>query len=342
MMAAVFFKFFQQASTRLKTPSEMDDTSSKGSEDGIYHRDSEERGIVLSVESEWDRDQYRFAGLYGHKYDDLVGWYEQEPGKTLLASGRIREGGKFNKIADMNPDIYRIPRGLHSIEMNGKSTLQPLDDSFFSNSDRVRLADIDGDGLGDCCVLDDGSRVDCWRKVVVKDAPEYWQKLGLRFKVNWMGDMLDDDGQTTTWSNTPSCQNGKLGDGLDVAWIYGHGDSKEDYARVHSKGEMCVYHNDGKTSISRDRSFWGKNEVIWARTWIAASLPVAFADLDGNGRTTAHLHRDDNGWESVGQIKFAELSAPIPAGQTQTATTAPTCSGWTSSRATQSQGWELV
>ena len=55
--------------------------------------------------------------------------------------------------------------------------------------DRVRLADIDGDGRTDYCILDDGGNVRCWRNGGTKDAPEYWQDLGTRFTAKGMGDM---------------------------------------------------------------------------------------------------------------------------------------------------------
>ena len=40
---------------------------------------------------------------------------------------------------------------------------------------RVRLADVDGDGRVDYCVLEDNADVRCWRNGGVGDTPSYWQ-----------------------------------------------------------------------------------------------------------------------------------------------------------------------
>lgn len=55
--------------------------------------------------------------------------------------------------------------------------------------DRVRLADIDGDGRGDYCIIDDTGNVWCWRNGWVDDIPQYWQALGMRFPAKGMGDI---------------------------------------------------------------------------------------------------------------------------------------------------------
>lgn len=46
--------------------------------------------------------------------------------------------------------------------------------------ERVRLADIDGDGRGDYGVIKDDGSIEFWRNGGVKDAPEDWQHLGVR------------------------------------------------------------------------------------------------------------------------------------------------------------------
>lgn len=58
-----------------------------------------------------------------------------------------------------------------------------------SKQANVRLADIDGDGRGDYCILDDGGNVHCWRNGWVDDVPEYWQPLCMRFKAKGMGNI---------------------------------------------------------------------------------------------------------------------------------------------------------
>ena len=48
---------------------------------------------------------------------------------------------------------------------------------------RVKLADIDGDGRGDYGVIRDG-KVHFWRNGWVDDKPAYWQYLGIRSQLN--------------------------------------------------------------------------------------------------------------------------------------------------------------
>ncbi|KFY68955.1 hypothetical protein V496_00654 [Pseudogymnoascus sp. VKM F-4515 (FW-2607)] len=104
--------------------------------------------------------------------------------------------------------------------------------------DRVRWGDIDGDGRADYMIIDDGGNVRAWRNSGTADIPS-WQPLGLRFTAKNMGDMrgvrfedingdgrddwlwVSDTGATTTWTNSRSCQKGKAGDGLNVAWRQG-------------------------------------------------------------------------------------------------------------------------
>ncbi|GES66464.1 esterase [Aspergillus terreus] len=103
----------------------------------------------------------------------------------------------------------------------------------------VRLADIDGDGRADYCGLADNGDVTCWRNGWIEDVPAYWQPLGKRFTGKGMGDLrgvrfedingdgrddwmwVDDDGATTTYTNSRSCIKGESGDGLNVVWRQG-------------------------------------------------------------------------------------------------------------------------
>ncbi|KAG2421959.1 hypothetical protein HFD88_005935 [Aspergillus terreus] len=103
----------------------------------------------------------------------------------------------------------------------------------------VRLADIDGDGRADYCGLADNGDVTCWRNGWIEDIPAYWQPLGKRFTGKVMGDLrgvrfedingdgrddwmwVDDDGATTTYTNSRSCIKGESGDGLNVVWRQG-------------------------------------------------------------------------------------------------------------------------
>lgn len=92
-----------------------------GEDDGIYKHASEYAGILFSITSEWDRNQWRFARLWSRNRDDLIGWYEKEEGVHWYGVWKNNGGGKFEKTAvDLNPVIYCIPRGVRWIDMNGK------------------------------------------------------------------------------------------------------------------------------------------------------------------------------------------------------------------------------
>lgn len=118
--------------------------------------------------------------------------------------------GKFHRIDDLRGMIYCIPRGLHFIDMNADGLddivcISPDGDlnlainegngngdnlPTFKNlgqiktgeapQDRIRLADIDGDGRGDYGVVNDDGSVRFWRNGWVDDKPKYWQELGVR------------------------------------------------------------------------------------------------------------------------------------------------------------------
>ncbi|KAH7325665.1 hypothetical protein B0I35DRAFT_347595, partial [Stachybotrys elegans] len=233
-----------------------------GLDDGKYRHASQGMGVVLTVDSDWDRNQWRFARLYSRNRDDFVGWFEPSPGVHAFGIWKNFGNGVFRKIADLHPDLYCIPRGLHFIDMNGDG----LDDivcidadgnAYLSinkgggtdstpprfervsgdakikssegfKQDRVRMADIDGDGRGDYCIINDGGHVHCWRNGWVKDMPEYWQSLGQVFEAKGMGDVrgvrfedldgdgrddwmwVGDEGRVHTWTNTRACGSGRL------------------------------------------------------------------------------------------------------------------------------------
>ncbi|RDW68818.1 putative esterase [Aspergillus mulundensis] len=104
----------------------------------------------------------------------------------------------------------------------------------------VRLADVDGDGRADYCVVAGSGDISCWRNGWIDDMPAYWQALGVRFTGKGMGDIagvrfedingdgrddwlwVDDVGQTTTYTNARSCQKGEEGDGLNIVWRQGY------------------------------------------------------------------------------------------------------------------------
>jgi hypothetical protein len=55
--------------------------------------------------------------------------------------------------------------------------------------DRVRLADIDGDGRFDYCAIADDGDISCWRNGGQGDEADYWQALGVVFTGKNKGDI---------------------------------------------------------------------------------------------------------------------------------------------------------
>ncbi|CAG7955405.1 unnamed protein product [Penicillium salamii] len=243
-----------------------------GEDDGIYYHSSDSKGTVLSVVSEFDQNQWFFARLFRRDRDDLLGWFEKSDGS--IAYGTWRNTGKdsdrFVKIADTSVDDNCVQAGVNFIDINGDGlddfvciakdgtayasvnkgdgtdskpptfkSIGKIKTSEGSPQARVRLADIDGDGRADYCVLADNGDITCWRNGWIDDVPKYWQPLGKRFSGKDMGDItgvrfedingdgrddwlwLDDVGKTYTYTNSRSCQKGKEGDGLNVAWRQG-------------------------------------------------------------------------------------------------------------------------
>ncbi|KAK7420361.1 hypothetical protein QQX98_002784 [Neonectria punicea] len=289
-----------------------------GEHDGIYLHKAEEKGVILTVESDWDRNQWRFARLFSRGYDDLVGWFELEPGVHAFGVWKNSADGqgKFTRIGDLHPNMYCIPRGLHFIDMNADGLddivcigqegnlylsinkgdgngdkpptfgfLDKIKENEGYAQDRVRLADIDGDGRGDYGILDDGGNVHFWRNGGVKNKPEFWQKLGLRFPAKGMGDIrgvrfedingdgrddwmwVREDGMTDTWTNSRSCLKGKEGDGLNVAWRQGFRDGYKKNEHWTHFGMMDYQTNDEQNLRGR---------IHFARIY---GTPSAFGNL---------------------------------------------------------------
>ncbi|KAK9590735.1 hypothetical protein V6Z92_003825 [Aspergillus fumigatus] len=217
-----------------------------------------------------------FGRLYTREYDDLIIFQKDtESGAVTFVpytnhvhteKKEFTKGGSFSTHNNCNPG------GVHFIDVNGDG----LDDyicialdgttyASINNGDgdagrnkppsftdiglwksseghdqaHVRLADIDGDGRADYCVLADNGDITCWRNGWIEDVPAYWQPLGKRFTGKGMGDprgvrfedingdgrddwmWVDDDGATTTYTNSRSCIKGEVGDGLNVVWRQG-------------------------------------------------------------------------------------------------------------------------
>lgn len=54
---------------------------------------------------------------------------------------------------------------------------------------RVRIADVDGDGRADYCVVADSGDISCWRNGGQGPMPDYWQSFGVVFIGKGMGDV---------------------------------------------------------------------------------------------------------------------------------------------------------
>ncbi|KAK7942571.1 uncharacterized protein PG986_011684 [Apiospora aurea] len=194
--------------------------------DGIYQHDSQEKGIVLTVESGFDRDQWFFASLYGNGKDDLVGWFDRPDGSVAYGVWKNRgnyNDASFEKIGDMNVADNCPASGVYFVDLNGVCPADGYDDfvciapdgnAFASinnrdgndrsppsfrpigllkqnvgyGGDRVRMGDIDGDGRADYLVMDDGGNILAWRNGWIEDSPRFWEELGMRFPAKGMGD----------------------------------------------------------------------------------------------------------------------------------------------------------
>ncbi|KAJ2987290.1 hypothetical protein NUW58_g4590 [Xylaria curta] len=193
-----------------------------GVDNGIYRHESMGKGIVLTLTSAWDRNQWRFARLFSRNKDDLVGWFEESPG--VVKYGVWKNNGdyntaRFDKIADLSVDDNCIPRGVRFIDINADGLddfvcIAPNGDAYASinegngnantppkfhsiglwkanvgwSQEHIVLADIDGDGRADYCYWDNGGNIWCWRNGWIDDVPKYWQDLGMRFPAKGFGD----------------------------------------------------------------------------------------------------------------------------------------------------------
>ncbi|KAK5655613.1 hypothetical protein OQA88_5544 [Cercophora sp. LCS_1] len=101
---------------------------------------------------------------------------------------------------------------------------------------RVRIADIDGDGRADYCVVKDNADIACWRNGGTNIMPDFFQPLGTVFTGKGLGDVngvrffdingdgrddwlwMDNTGRTHTYTNSRSCVKGVEGQGLVPNW----------------------------------------------------------------------------------------------------------------------------
>ncbi|EEU40647.1 uncharacterized protein NECHADRAFT_33967, partial [Fusarium vanettenii 77-13-4] len=232
-----------------------------GYDDGTYEHDSQEMGALLTITSDWDRDQWFFARIFRSDRDDLLGWVENSAGNVVYAVRRNDGGGKFTKIAtDLNVNDNCKPKGVVFIDLNGDGLddfacigpdgavyasinqgngggdkppsfvykgLWRAADSRFPQA-KVRLADIDGDGRADFCGLSDNGDVYVWRNGWINDMPEYWQALGKRFEGKGMGNL-----EGTRFEDL-------------------NGDGRDDWIWVGDKGEAHTWTNSRSCGVGKE------------------------------------------------------------------------------------------
>ncbi|THC94729.1 hypothetical protein EYZ11_005768 [Aspergillus tanneri] len=230
-----------------------------GLDDGIYYHDSQEKGTLLSLDSQGDDgDHFFFARLFRRERDDLLRWNKNDDAvvyHTWKNTGN--EKGMFKRIGDVSVADNCKPAGVNFIDINADGLddfvcIAPDGTAFASINkgdgtdssppsfhylgkiknpegyprDNVRLGDVDGDGRADYCVVQNNGDTYCWRNGWIKDVPEYWQPLGKQFTGNNMdieGLRFEDiNGDITTWTNSRSCIKGKDGDGLNIVWRQGY------------------------------------------------------------------------------------------------------------------------
>ncbi|KAL6230177.1 hypothetical protein BDW75DRAFT_248901 [Aspergillus navahoensis] len=203
-----------------------------GEDDGIYFNDSESTvNIVNTANSDETNndhsDRIFFARIYGRDVDDMVVW-TNETGSVL----------------DMDVHDNCNAAGVHWVDINSDGLdnficIRLDRNAFASPQAQVCVGDVDGDGRADYCVLEKNGDMSCWRNRWIDDIPKYWQPLRKCFTGKGMGNLsgvrledinsdgradwlwVDDDGATTAYTNSRSCNTGKEGDGLNVVWRQG-------------------------------------------------------------------------------------------------------------------------
>ncbi|KAL2827127.1 hypothetical protein BDW59DRAFT_171436 [Aspergillus cavernicola] len=224
-----------------------------GEDNGIYYHDSESAVKILAMQnSERTMDNHSnqifFARLWVRDLDDMVTW-DDETGKMLNDAGFVL-AGYLNVNNNCNPaGVYWVDINSNSLDdficigldrnafasvnnSNGTKS-DPLTFTYLGKwkqnkgypQAQVRVGNMDGDGRADYCVLEKNRDMSCWRNRWINDAPKYWQPLRKRFTGKGIGNLaglwVDNNGATTTYTNSRSCKRGKEGNRLNIAWRQG-------------------------------------------------------------------------------------------------------------------------
>ncbi|KAH8657733.1 hypothetical protein BX600DRAFT_400504 [Xylariales sp. PMI_506] len=272
-----------------------------GDDDGIYYHDSTEMGTLLTITSDWDRNQWSFARLFSQDRDDLLGWINETDGSITYAVWRNDGDGVMTKIDDMtNFPNQCIPRGLHFVDLNGDGLddfvcitnpdgalygvinngdgsgtsgptwtsmgLIKAADSSFPQA-QVRLADIDGDGRADFIGLDSDGTAHAWRNSGTGNVVNTWEALGTR----WTG--------------------GDMSDLAGVRFEDLNGDGRDDWMWVNDDGETYTWTNSRSCGAGTDGN---GVSVAWRQGFHvgASSGATHLAEFDGDvDRDRIHFAR---------------------------------------------------
>ncbi|MEU3873879.1 MULTISPECIES: FG-GAP-like repeat-containing protein [Streptomyces] len=181
--------------------------------------------------------------------------------------------------------------------------------------ERVRFADINGDGLVDYLVVHDDGVVKAWVNNG-RSGPGRWDEFGtfatgvdeaggrVRFadvngdrKADYL--VVKDDGSVRAWINKGGTGNGGWSDPVAFASGVGesaekvrfadiNGDGKADYLVVQDDGSVRAWTNDGEPGSGK----W--TEVAdFASSVGESGDKVRFADVDGDGRADYLVLQDD-------------------------------------------------
>ncbi|RYP80286.1 hypothetical protein DL770_006285 [Monosporascus sp. CRB-9-2] len=239
-----------------------------GLDGGTYRHCRDEKGIIHTVKSGWDRNQWSFAQLFSSERDDIPGWLEKSDGRVV--DGVLRNAGneksRFAKIEDLDLGGDCISAGIHFVDVSGDG----LDDFIcIANSGEafaaiigidlpVRFADISGTGRSDyVCIEKDGR--------------------------SW-GWTQDDQGK---WSHIDQF---KFADGMgraNLRWADVDSDSRNDMICIDKfSGDGRVFYNQGRRDTSGFRYEWQPVDRVYQDS--QADSCISYPGLDGDGRVDMH------------------------------------------------------
>jgi hypothetical protein len=250
---------------------------------------------VLTITSDFDRNQWRLVHLFTRDYNDVVGWFDEGGGVNSFGIWKNSADGnsKFTKIEKIAIGMYCIPAGLYFIDINSKSlyivslhsdvdlaTADGLDDMVcVAANSNMSLAINKGDGNSSKLLLFSN-------KGIVKKNEGYAQDCVRLGDIDGDGradyGILDDSGNIRFWRNewindTPvywqllgSRFTAKgMGDGRGVRFEDINGDCCDDWIWVSDVGATTTWTNTRSCKVGRDGD--GLN-VAWRQGFYKGAL----------------------------------------------------------------------